>query len=131
MELLMRLGLLFVGFLSMLGPLVLLIGFLRLREQQESFLLGVVLKELNSPDLRGLFAVNVQCGFFTRHGSVSVDLRGCPTDQTWDTMMRLSARLPSKVQLVVNGMTDSRSRSTVTVSVKRSLPSIPSVSCCQ
>ena len=130
-ELLTRLGLLIIGFVGMLGPFILLMGFLRLRERQESILLGAVLKELNSPNLRGLFAVHVNCGLFTRRGMVTIDLQDCSKEQIWETIMHLSARLPLQVQLVVNGMTDSRSRSTLTLNVKRSLPAVPSVCCCQ
>ncbi len=130
-ELLTRLGLLFIGFAGMLGPLILLMGFLRLRERRESILLGAVLKELNSPNLRGLFTVHVNCGLFTRQGMVTIDLQDCSKEQIWETIMQLSARLPLQVQLVVNGMTDSRSRSILTLNVKRSLPSVPSVCCCQ
>ena len=79
----MRLGLLFVGFLGMLGPLVLLMGRLRFREHRESVLLGAVLKELNSPDLRGLFAVNVRCGLFTRQDTISVDLQDSRSAPWW------------------------------------------------
>ena len=65
-ELLIRLGELAIGFLSMMGPLVLLMIFLKLRDQRESLLYTVVLKELNSPDLRGLFAVKIRCSVFSR-----------------------------------------------------------------
>jgi hypothetical protein len=65
-ELLIRLGELGIGFLSMMGPLVLLMMFLKLRDQRESILYTVVLKELNSPDLRGLFAVKIRCSVFSR-----------------------------------------------------------------
>ncbi len=130
-ELLTRVGLLIIGFLIILGPLILLMGFLRLRERRESILLGVVLSELNSPNLRGLFAVDVNYGLFTRQGRVTIDLQDCSKEQIWEAIVRLSARLPLQVQLVVNGMTDSRSRSILTLNVKRSLPSAPSVCCCQ
>ncbi len=130
-ELLMRLVLLVVGFLGMLGPLVVIIGFLRHRERQESILQRVVHKELNSPDLRGLSAVNVHRGLFSQQGTVSIDFQDCSNEQILDTVMQLSARLPLQVQLVVNGITDFRSRSTLTLNVKRSFSSVPSISCCR
>ena len=126
-----RLALLVVGFLGILGPLVLLMGFLGLRDRQESIVLGAVLKELNSPDLRGLFAVNVQCRLFSRQATVTIDLQDCSKEQILDTVIKLSSRVPSQVQLVVNGITDSRSRSALTLNVKRSFSSVPSVSCCR
>jgi hypothetical protein len=130
-ELLIRLGELGIGFLSMMGPLVLLMVFLKLRDQRESILYFMVLKELNSPDLRGLFAVKIRCRVFSRQDTVMVDLWNCPKEQVWDTIIRLSAHLPSQVRLVVNGMADSRCRSTLTLKVKRSIPSVSSVSCCR
>jgi hypothetical protein len=130
-ELLIRLGELWIGFLSMMGPLVLLMVFLRLRDQRESILYAVVLKQLNLPDLRGLFAVKIRCRVFSRQDTVMVDLWNCPKEQVWDTVIQLSNHLPPEVRLVVNGMADSRSRSTLTLKVQRSIPSVSSVSCCR
>lgn len=130
-ELLIRLGELGIGFLSMMGPLVLLMVFLRLRDQRESILYAVVLKQLNLPDLRGLFAVKIRCRVFSRQDIVIVDLWNCPKEQVWETIIRLSTHLPSEVRLVVNGMADPRSRSTLTLKVERSIPSVSSVSCCR
>ncbi len=130
-ELLIRLGELGIGFLSMMGPLVLLMIFLKLRDQRESLLYTVVLKELNSPDLRGLFAVKIRCSVFFRQDTVMIDLWNCPKERVWDTVLRLSNHVPPEVRLVVNGMVDSRSRSTLTLRVERSTPSVSSVSCCR
>jgi hypothetical protein len=130
-QLLIRLGELGIGFLSMMGPLVLLMVFLKLRDQRESILYTVVLKELNSPDLRGLFAVKIRCSVFSRQDTVMIDLWNCPKEQVWDTVIQLSTHLPPEVRLVVNGMADSRSRSTLMLKVERSIPSVSSVSCCR
>jgi hypothetical protein len=130
-QLLIRLGELGVGFLSMMGPLVLLMMFLKLRDQRESVLYTVVLKELNSPDLRGLFAVKIKCRVFSRQDAVMVDLWNCPKERVWDTAIQLSTHLPPEVRLVVNGMVDSRSRSTLTLKVERNIRSFSSVSCCR
>jgi hypothetical protein len=127
-DLLIRLGELGIGFLSMMGPLVLLMMFLKLRDQRESVLYTVVLKELNSPDLRGLFAVKIRCSVFTRQDTVMIDLWNCPKERVWDTAIQLSTHLSPEAQLVVNGMADSRSRSTLTLKVQRSIPSISSIS---
>jgi len=129
-ELLMRVAELSVGFLSMMGPLVLLMVFLRLRDQRESILYAAVMKQLNLPDLRGLFAVKIRCRVFPRRGIVTVDLWNCPKEQVWETMIRLSTHLPPEVRLVINGMADSRSPSMLTLKVERSIPSVSSVSCC-
>jgi hypothetical protein len=130
-ELLIRLGKLGIGFLSMMGPLGLLMMFLTLRDQRESILYTVVLKELNSPDLRGLFAVKIRCSVFSRQDTVMVNLWNCPKERVWDTVLRLSNHVPPEVRLLVNGMVDSRSRSTLTLRVERSIPSVSSVSCCR
>jgi hypothetical protein len=118
-ELLIRLGELSIGFLSMIGPLVLLMMFLKFRDQRESVLYTAVLKELNTPDLRGLFAVKIRCSIFSRQDTVMVDFWNCSKEQVWDTVTRLSTHLPPEVRLVVNGMTDFRSRSTLTLRVEK------------
>jgi hypothetical protein len=130
-ELLIRLGELGIGFLSMMGPLVLFMIFLKLRDQRESLLYTVVLKELNSPDLRGLYKVDIRCSVFSRQDTVMINLWNCPKERVWDTVLRLSNHVPPEVRLVVNGMADSRSRSTLTLTVERSIPSVRSVSCCR
>ncbi len=130
-QLLIRLGELGIGFLSMMGPLVLLMMFLKLRDQRESILYTVVLKELNSPDLRGLFAVKIRCSVFSRQDTVMVDLWNCPKERVLDTVIQLSTHLPPEVRLVVNGMADSRSRSALTLKVERNIRSVSSVSCCR
>jgi hypothetical protein len=130
-ELLVRLSELGIGFLSMMGPLGLLMMFLKLRDQRESVLYTVVLKELNSPDLRGLFAVKIKCRVFSRQDTVVVDLWNCPKERLWDTAIQLSTHLPPEVRLVVNGIIDSRSRSALTLKVEKSIPSVSSVSYCR
>ena len=130
-QLSIRLGELCIGFLSMMGPLVLLMMFLKVRDQRESILYTVVLKELNSPDLRGLFAVKIRCSVFSRQDTVMVNLWNCPKERVWDTVIQLSTHLPPEVRLVVNGMTDSRSRSALTLKVERNIRSVSSVSCCR
>ncbi len=125
--LLTRLVLLLIGFGIMLSPLVVLIVFLRRREWQESLLRGIVVKELNSPDLRGLFAVNVRCGLFTRHGTITIDLLDCSKEQMLKTLLQLSDCLPMDVHLVASGVADRRSRSTLALDLKWTLSSVPTV----
>jgi hypothetical protein len=130
-ELLIRLGRLSVGFLIMMGPLILFLVFLKLRDDRESVLHTMVLKKLNSPELRGLFAVKIKCGLFSRQDTVVVELWDCPKEQVWDTIIHLSNHLPLQVRLVVNGMADFQSRWTVTLKAQRRIPSVGSVSCCR
>ncbi len=125
--LLTRLVLLLIGFGIMLSPLAVLIVFLRRRELQESLLRRIVVKELNSPDLRGLFAVNVRCGLFTRHGTIRIDLLDCSKEQMLKTLLQLSDCLPVDVHLVANGVADLRSRSTLALDLKWTLSSVPTV----
>jgi hypothetical protein len=70
--------------------------------------------------------VKVKSSFFSG-GLVAVDLWSCSRDQLWDVLQRLSARLPSHVRVEVNGISDSRAKSTWTVTVKRN-PSC--IACC-
>jgi len=118
-QLLMRLGELVVGFLGLLGPLVFLLLFLRFRNQREEMFFTVVLKELNSPDLRGLFAVRVRCGLFFRHDRVAIDLWNCSNNRIWQAIMALSPKLPPGVWLVVEGFRDRHSKSPFRLKVRR------------
>ena len=125
-ELLVSLVKLFIGFLGILGPVVLLLALQRSRDRREATLSTTVLQVLSSPELRGLFAVKIKSTPFLRDW-VAVDLWNCSRDQLWDVMQRLSAQLPSHVRVEVNGISDCRTRSTWTMTVKRN-PS--SVACC-
>ncbi len=125
--LLTRLVLLLIGFGMMMSPLAVLIVFLRRRERQESLLRGIVVKELNSPALRGLFAVNVRCGLFTPHGTITIDLLDCSKEQMLRTLLQLSDCLPMDVHLVANGVANLRSRSTLALDLKWTLSSVPTV----
>ena len=115
-ELLVSLGKLVIGFLCILGPLALHIAFLRARDRRESALSTVVLKELNSPDLRGLYSLKVKSRLIGAD-EVIVDLWGCSRDQAWDLVDRLSARLPAHMRMEVNGVGSSRLNSKLTLAV--------------
>jgi hypothetical protein len=125
-ELLVSLGKLVIGFLCIAGPVVVLLIWLRGRDRRVAMLSTAALRELNLPELRGLVAVKVKSSFFSG-GLVAVDLWSCSRDQLWDVLQRLSARLPSHVRVEVNGISDSRAKSTWTVTVKRN-PSC--IACC-
>lgn len=126
MELVVSLGKLVIGFLCITGPVVVLLIWLRTRDRREAMLSTAALKELNLPELRGLFAVKIKINPFSG-GVVAVDLWNCSREQLWDVMQRLSAQLPAHVRVEVNGISESRTRSTWTVTVKRN-PSC--IACC-
>jgi len=117
-ELLTNLGKLAIGFLCILWPFVLRIAFLRTRDRREAALSTRVLQGLNSPDLRGLFALKIKSKPFLGE-VVAIDLWNCSRDQIWDVMQRLSAQLPSHIHVEVNGMSDYRTRSTWTLTLKQ------------
>lgn len=116
-ELLLNIGKLAVGLFCILGPVVLSIAFLRSRDRRENDLSLQVLKELNSPELRGLYSVRVG-SYLLGVDRVTVDLWGCSRDQVWDLMERLSARLPAHMRVEVNGITSSRLSSKLILTVK-------------
>lgn len=118
MELVTSLFKLSVGFLCILGPVVLLIAFLRMRDLREESLRTRVLQELNSPNLRGLYSLEVKSRPLGGD-TVKVDLRSCSREQVWDLMERLSVRLPAHVRVEVNGISDSRLNSEWTLTVRK------------
>lgn len=119
-RLLLALGQLIAGFMSISGPLVLLMYFLKLRDRRESDLFAMVLHELNFPDLRGLYALNIRCSLLPWGDTVSLDMWNCSNGQIWDIMVRLSRILPSSVRLVVQGIQDQDSKSAISLKVKKS-----------
>ena len=120
-DLLESLAKLTIGFLGILGPMVLLLLFLRIRDQRESMLSAIVLVELNLPQLRGLSTVKIKSRPLWAD-TVVVDLWNCSREQVWDVIETLSAKLPSRVRLEVNGITDCRVRSTWKLTVMRTHP---------
>jgi hypothetical protein len=122
-ELLMSLGKLSIGFLCILGPFALPFLFLHIREHRESELYTTVLRELNLPELRGLFTVRILTRPLTAD-TVVVDLWQCSREQVWGVIEKLSAQLPEHVRLEVNGITDCRARSTWKLTVMRTHPPV-------
>ena len=121
-ELMASLGKLSIGFLGILGPIALLLGFLHTRDQRQSMLYTKVLVDLNLPVLRGLFAVKIKSRPFGAD-TVIVDLWHCSREQVWDVIERVSTNLPAHVRFEVNGIADCRVRSTWKLTVMRSQPS--------
>jgi len=117
-ELLTSLGKLAIGFLCILGPLVVLIVFLRTRDRREAAISTRVLQELNLPNLRGLFSIEVKCRLIGAD-TVMVNLQSCSRELAWDLMERLFARLPAHVRVEVNGINGSRLNSEWTLTVRK------------
>lgn len=117
-DLLISLGKLTIGFLGILGPLVLYIALHRFRDRRETTLSTKVLQGLNSPEFRGLYSMKVRSRLIGAD-KVIVDLWGCSRDQVWDLMEKLSAQLPEHMQVEVNGISSSRLNSRLTLAVKK------------
>jgi hypothetical protein len=118
LELVTSIGKLAIGFLCILGPVVLLMAFLHSREKREAEIRTRVLQELNSPELRGLFFVTVQSRLVGAD-TVVVDLWGCSREQVWDLMERLSDRLGDRARVEVNGVSGSRVNSKWTLKFRK------------
>ena len=80
-----------------------------------------VLSELSLPHLRGLYTVKVKSSP-PWADQVVVDLWNCSRDQVWEVIETLSSKLPSRVGLEVNGITDCRVRSPWKLKVMRTHP---------
>jgi hypothetical protein len=120
-QLLASLAKLAVGFLGILGPIVFLMMFLQVRDQRESMLYAIVLVELNLPQLRGLSTVKIKSRPLWAD-TVVVNLWNCSRERVWEVIDTLSIKLPSRVRLEVNGITDCRVRSTWKLTVMRTHP---------
>lgn len=129
--LLIRLGQLILGFIAITGPLIVLILILEARDRRESKLYGIILKQLNSPGLRGLFSFRVRLGLLFRRDIVILDLWGCSSEQIWGTTVPLSMSLPPEVRLVVNGTMDYKRKVGFAMKVRREAFSVDPAFCCR
>jgi hypothetical protein len=93
---------LILGFIFIGGPLIFLLVLLDVRDRRKLTVEGMVSKELNSPDLRGLVFADTKCALLSKRCRVEVDMRDCSIEQIWDVIERLTVNLPSSVRLVVN-----------------------------
>jgi hypothetical protein len=98
-----------------LGPVIVLIVLLNLRDRREGALLGAALEPFASRDARGRVAVQVRCAVFSRRSVVTIDMRACSRKEVWNAIARLSESLPPRVRLVVGGTVDRRLPVTFTV----------------
>ena len=120
--LLLNLGKLAVGFLCMLGPIAFLTARLRARDRRDAALTLTVLRELNAPELRGLYSVNVVSRSFGRD-SVAIDLLDCSREQAWDVMEKVTIHLPPRVRVEINGIRGGRLRPVWTLTAPHRFPS--------
>lgn len=127
---LIRLVQLVLGFMAVTGPLIVLLLILKARDRRESLLCGIILKKLNSPNLRGLFSFRILHGILLGRNTVIVDLWGCSSEQVWDAAMQLSMSLPAEVRLVVNGTMDHKDKVGFAMTVKREAFSVDPAFCC-
>jgi hypothetical protein len=80
---------------------------------------GIVGKEVNSPDLRGLVAVNTKCALLSKRCRVEVDMWNCSSEQIWDVIDRLRVNLPSSARLFVNGIPARSPKVVFSLEIKR------------
>jgi hypothetical protein len=118
-ELMIRLGQLGLGFAALLGPLLVLMLLLKHRDQREATLSSVVFRELNMPNLRGLYSVKIHSHLLGGQDTVTVDILCCLNKQLWDVIMGLSAKLPAQAWLAVDGLSEPGSNSTFRLKLKR------------
>lgn len=117
-DLIVSLAKLTIGFVGILGPVVLLLMIMNNRDRRESMLFATLLLELNRPHLRGLFTVKIKSRPLWAD-TVVVDLLNCSREQVWNVIEILSAKLPTHARLEVNGITDCRVQSTWNLTVMR------------
>ena len=118
-QLMISLFKLVIGFTFITAPLICLIALLRAQDHRKSIIEGIVGKELNYPDLRGLVAVNTRHALLSRKCTVELDMRSCSNEQIWDVIDRLRVNLPLSVRLVVNGIPARSPRTIFSLEIKR------------
>lgn len=97
------------------GPVAALVGLLNRRDRRVRALRGVVLAQVNARELRGLFAIQIRCGLFSRRSVVTLDFSGESREQLWEVVGRLSRSLPPHARLVARGPVDPQVTATLTV----------------
>ncbi len=93
-----------MGFAFIGAPVICLIALLHAQDHRKSIIEGIVGKELNYPELRGLVAVNTRYALLSKRCTAELDMPACSNEQIWDVIGRLRGNLPSSVRLVVNGV---------------------------
>ncbi len=86
-----------------LGPLLLLIGLLNLRDRRVAWLSGTAWAQF-APRLRSEVAIRVRAALLSRRCEVIVNTRGCVSEQEiWPVLMRVRRSLPAHARLTVEG----------------------------
>lgn len=112
---LVKVGALVVGIALTAGPVVVWAILLNLRDRRQARLLGAVLAQVASPELRGRVAIRVRSGVLSPSSVITLDMSACSHEEIWDTIVRLSQSFPPPVRLVVDGMTNRQLSVTLTV----------------
>jgi hypothetical protein len=100
------------------GPMAFILLMLVLRDRKAEKILTIASKALNTRELHGLYAVKIQGGILQAE-KVSVELWGCSREQMWEVISRLSAQLPRRVGLVINGISDPVTRAALKLDIQR------------
>lgn len=129
-QLLIHIGHVLVGFMIVLGPVIVLLLILEVRERREAVLRRIILEQLRSPDLRGLFTFRIRHGLVLGSRAV-VNLWDCSKEQIWDTTARLSMSLPPEVRLVVNFTMDREHEVGFALKVRRETAYLCPTFCCR
>lgn len=130
-QFLFHIGRLLVGFIIVVGPVIVLLLILDTRDHRESALRSIIYEQLRSPDLRGLFTFKIRHGLLLGNSTVVVNLWDCSKEQIWDTTTRLSMNFPPGVRLVVNGAMDREHKVEFVLKVKREVASLHPTFCCR
>ncbi|MBI4561295.1 MAG: hypothetical protein HY724_04555 [Candidatus Rokubacteria bacterium] len=105
-----------------LGPVGAWLALLNRRDRRQARLLGAVLDQVGSRDLRGRVAVRVRCGMLSRRSAAAVHISGASRDEIWEVIGRLARHLPSSVRLEVTGWVDGGALPPVTVGTTTRAP---------
>ncbi len=87
-----------IGISIVVSPIVILSVLLNDRDHRESKLRSNVLAQINSRNLRGLFAIETRCALLLRRTVIRVDMWGCSDKQICEIIRRLSLGLSQVVQ---------------------------------
>jgi hypothetical protein len=127
---LIHIGQTLAGFMIATGPVIILLLILNARDRRESTLRFIVLKQLSSPNLKGLFSFRIRRGSLLGRNTVTLNLEESSREQIWDTTMHLSMNLPPEARLVVNGTMDQKHKMGFALEVKREGFSVHPTFCC-
>lgn len=97
------------------GPVAALAGLLNRRDRRQAALVASVCGTFSGQALRSDVAIRVRCALFSRRAVVTVDLRVWSREEIWEAMTRLRRRLPSSVQLRLDGTMEPALRTRLTV----------------